>query len=169
MRKILAAAGALSAAAVITGSSLPGASAAAQHTTAQHTMARTESFRLVSGVVSGRGSVVATGAFTAGGRTNLNTPVGVLHFPHGSVKAFPHATSTVTQVSRRTCLMTIVQHGTYRLGRGTGRYVHLTGHGRYVAHILAVLNRTRKGKCSQSKRPQALQQVINAHGPVSGV
>ncbi len=111
MRKILAAAGALSAAAVITGSSLPAASAAAHHTTA-----KMESFRLVSGVVSGRGSVVATGAFTAGGSTNLNTPVGVLHFPHGSVKAFPHATSTVTQVSRRTCLMTIVQHGTYRLG-----------------------------------------------------
>jgi hypothetical protein len=164
MRKILAAAGALSAAAVITGSSLPAASAAANHASA-----RMESFRLVSGLVSGRGSVVATGAFTAGGSTNLNTPVGVLHFPHGSVKAFPHATSTVTQVSRHTCLMTIVQHGTYRLGRGTGRYVHLTGHGTYVAHILAVLNRSKKGRCSQSKRPQALQQVINAHGPVSGV
>ena len=163
MRKILAAAGALSAAAVIAGSSLPAASAAVSHASA--TM---ESFRLVSGVVSGRGSVIATGAFTAGGSTNLNTPAGVLHFPHGSVTAFPHATSTVTQVSRRTCLMTIVQHGTYRLGRGTGRYAHLTGHGRYVAHILAVLNRNKKGRCAQSNRPQALQQVINAHGPVSG-
>ncbi len=113
--------------------------------------------------------LAAAGAFTAGGHTNLNTPVGVLHFPHGSVKAFPHATATVTQVNRHTCLMTIVQRGTYRLGHGTGKYAHLTGHGRYVAHILAVLNRTRKGKCSQSKRPQALQQVINAHGPVRGV
>ena len=111
-----------------------------------------ESFRLVSGVVSGRGSVIATGAFTAGGSTNLNTPAGVLHFPHGSVTAFPHATSTVTQVNRRTCLMTIVQHGTYPLGRGTGRYAHLTGHGRYVAHILAVLRRNKKGRCSQSSR-----------------
>jgi hypothetical protein len=163
MRKILAAAGALSAAAVITSSSLPAASAAASHASGM------ESFRLVSGVLSGAGSVVATGVFTAGGRTNLNTPVGVLHFPHGSAKAFPHATATVTQVNRHTCLMTIVQRGTYRLGHGTGRYAHLTGHGRYVAHILAVLNRTKKGRCSQSKRPQALQQVINAHGPVSGV
>ena len=113
--------------------------------------------------------MVATGAFTASGRTNLNTPVGVLHFPHGSISAFPHATSTVTQVNRHTCLLTIVQHGTYRLGRGAGRYAHLTGHGTFAAHILAVLRRNKKGRCSQSKQPQALQQVINAHGPVSGV
>lgn len=164
MRKILAMAGALSAAAVITGSSLPAASAAARHASG-----KTESFRLVSGVISGGGSVIATGAFTAGGRTNLNTRNGVLHFPGGTVTAFPHARATVTQVSRRTCLLTIVQRGTYRLGHGTGKYAHLTGHGRYVAHILAVLNRTRKGQCSQSKRPQALQQVITAHGPVAGI
>ncbi len=164
MRKILAAAGALSAAAVIAGSSLPAASAAVSHASP-----KMESFRLVSGVISGAGSVVATGAFTAGGRTNLNTPNGVLHFPGGAVTAFPHAKATVTQVNRHTCLLTIVQRGTYRLGHGTGKYAHLTGHGRYVAHILAVLNRTKKGRCSQSKRPQALQQVISAHGPVSGI
>src|SRR5580693_5365278 len=104
-----------------------------------------------------------------GRRGDQNTAVGVLHFPHGSISAFPHATSTVSQVNRHTCLLTIVQHGTYRLGRGTGRYVHLTGHGTFVAHILAVLRRNKKGRCSQSKQPQALQQVINAHGPVSGV
>jgi len=163
MRKILAAAWALSAAAVITGSSLPAASAATGHASG-----KSESFRLVSGVISGAGSVIATGAFTAGGRANLNTRNGVLHFPGGTITAFPHAQATVTQVNRHTCLMTIVQRGTYRLGRGTGKYAHLTGHGRYVAHILAVLNRTRKGRCSQSKRPQALQQVITAHGPVAG-
>ncbi len=54
-------------------------------------------------------------------------------------------------------------------GRGAGRYAHLTGHGTFAAHILAVLRRNKKGRCSQSKQPQALQQVINAHGPVSGV
>ena len=58
---------------------------------------------------------------------------------------------------------------TYRLGRGTGKYAALTGHGRFAAHILAVLSRNKKGKCSQSRRPQALQQVINAHGPVAGI
>ena len=105
---------------------------------------------------------------SAGGRTNLNTPVGVLHFPHGSISAFPHATSTVTQVNRHTFRLAIVQHGTYRR-RGAGRYAHLTGHGTFAAHILAVLRRNKKGRCSQSKQPQALQQVINAHGPVSGV
>jgi hypothetical protein len=164
MRKILAAAGALSAAAVIAGSSLPAASAATSHASA-----KMESFRLVSGVISGRGSVIATGAFTAGGRTNLNTRVGVLHFPGGTVTAFPRPTSTVTQISRRTCLMTIVQQGTYRLGRGTGKFARLSGHGRFAAHILAVLRRTKQGRCSQSRPPQALQQVINAHGPVSGI
>ena len=163
MRKIMAAAGALSAAAVIAGSSLPAASAAVSRASGM------ESFRLVSGVISGRGSVVATGVFTAGGRTNLNTRVGTLHFPGGTVKAFPHATTTVTRVNRHTCLLTVMQRGTYRLGRGTGKYAQLTGHGRFVVHVLAVLSRNKNGKCSQSRPPQALQQVINAHGPVSGV
>ena len=65
--------------------------------------------------------------------------------------------------------MTILQRGTYRLGGGTGKYACLTGHGGYAAHILAVLNRNKKGKCLPSRRPPALQQVINAHGPVAGV
>ena len=54
-------------------------------------------------------------------------------------------------------------------GRGTGKFAQLTGHGTFAAHILAVLRRTKKGRCSQSRPPQALQQVINAHGPVSGI
>lgn len=56
------------------------------------------------------------------------------------------------------------------VGRGRGSVI-AAGAFRttFAAHILVVLNRSRKAKCSQSKRPQALQQVINAHGPVPGV
>jgi hypothetical protein len=163
MRKSLAAAtGAFSVAAMIAGSSMTAA-------TASPVAAQTEYFRFVSGLASGRASAVATGAFTAGGSINLNTKVGTLRFPGGTFQAFPHPTHTVTQLSRRSCLLKVVQHGTYRVGRGTGRFAHIGGSGRFVAHILAVLNRNAGGKCSQTRKPQAIQQVVTAHGPVHGV
>ncbi|MGP8001026.1 MAG: hypothetical protein ACLPKI_27445 [Streptosporangiaceae bacterium] len=159
----MAAAGALSAAAAITGSSLTAASAAAGHA------GRTEYFRFVSGLPSGQASAVATGAFTAGGSINLNTPVGMLRFPGGTFRAYPRPTQTVSQVNRHTCLLTVLQRGSYRIGNGTGRFRHIKGHGTFTAHILGVLGRNKKGKCSQSVRPHAFQQVITAHGPVRGV
>ncbi|HTT51306.1 MAG TPA: hypothetical protein VMH35_07895 [Streptosporangiaceae bacterium] len=163
MRKILAAAGALCAAAAITGSSLTAASAATSHA------GRTEFFRFVSGLPSGRASAIATGAFTAGGSINLNTRVGTLRFPGGTFKAYPRPTHTVSQVNRHTCLLTVLQRGRYRIGKGTGKFRHIKGHGTFTADILGVLRRNKKGKCSESAPPLALQQVVTAHGPVSGV
>lgn len=70
---------------------------------------------------------------------------------------------------RRTCLLVSVEHGTYKLADGTGKYRHISGHGTYTSRVRAVLRRNAKGRCSQSKLPRAFQQSINARGPVRGV
>ncbi len=62
-----------------------------------------------------------------------------------------------------------VEHGTYRLGNGTGKYRHISGHGTYTSRVWIVFARNHRGRCSQSKPPAAFQQVVNARGPVSGV
>ena len=54
------------------------------------------------------------------------------------------------------------------IGQGTGRFAHINGSGTYAAELLGVLVRNARGKCSQSRPPRALQQVVTAHGPVRG-
>ncbi len=130
--------------------------------------AGSESFRLVSGLVSGKGSVIATGAFTAGGTTNLNTSVATVRFSGGSFRINPRSTQIHLHVDHRTCVLNALQEGTYRIGHGTGRFAHIKGSGTYVDQILGLLVRNTRGNCTKSKPPRALQQVITAHGPVSG-
>ncbi len=159
MRRILgAAAGALCLAAVVAGTSVTAASAST-------TASKTEHFRFMStSASSSMASAIAWGAFTAGGTINTNS--GLVRFPHGTFRAIHHRTSSVAQLNRRSCLFTAVEHGTYRLGHGTGRYRHISGHGQYTSRVRAVLARNSKGKCSQSRPPRAFQQVINAWGPL---
>ncbi len=162
-KTLAAAAGAFTLAALVAGTGLTAASAGDGAAAG-----RTEAFRMVSGQVSGKASVVATGAFTAGGRTNLNTNVATLRFYRGSFQVNPHATQTHVHIDPRTCVLNAFQEGTYRIGHGTGRFARINGSGTYVAEILGVLARNARGKCSESKPPRALQQVVTAHGPVSG-
>jgi hypothetical protein len=162
MRRILgAAAGALSAAALAAGT---GGTAASAATAAS----RTEHFQFVGvSAASSRDSAIAWGAFAAGGTINLNT--GRIRFHGGTFRAIHHRTSAVTQVNRKTCLLVSVEHGTYRLADGTGKYKHISGHGTYTSRVWAALRRNARGRCSQSKPPRAFQLIINARGPVRGV
>jgi TRAP-type mannitol/chloroaromatic compound transport system substrate-binding protein len=160
-KTLAAAASAFTLAALIAGTGLTAASASAA-------AGRTEEFRMVSGQVSGKASVVATGAFTAGGTTNLNTTAATLRFSGGSFRINPRPTQTHVRIDPRTCVLNAIQQGTYRIGHGTGRFAHVTGSGTYAAELLGVLVRNARGKCSQSRPPRALQQVVTAHGPVSG-
>lgn len=66
-------------------------------------------------------------------------------------------------------MLVSVEHGTYRLADGTGKYRHISGRGTYTSRVRAVLKRNAKGRCSQSKLPRAFQQIINARGPIRGV
>jgi hypothetical protein len=75
----------------------------------------------------------------------------------------------VSQLNRKTCLLIAVEHGTYKLADGTGKYRHISGRGTYTSRVRAVLRRNAKGRCAQSKLPRAFQQMINARGPVRGV
>ena len=162
MRRIVgAAAGTLTLAAVVAGSSITAASAST-------TPRRVEHFQfMTTSASSPRGSVAAWGAFTAGGTINLSS--GLMRFPHGTFRIIHHHTGGVSRLNRRTCLLRLVQHGTYRLAAGTGRYRRISGSGTYTNRIWAVLRRNARGRCTQSRLPRALQQVINVRGPVRGV
>ncbi len=162
MRRIVgAAAGTLTLAAVVAGSSITAASASTAP-------GRVEHFQLMTTSVSSpRGSAVAWGAFTAGGPVNLNS--GLVRFPHGTFRLIHHHTRGASELNAKTCLLVSVQHGTYRLADGTGRYRHISGHGTYTYRLWAVLRRNARGRCTQSRLPRAVQQVINARGPVRGV
>jgi hypothetical protein len=162
MRRALgAAAGTLCLAAVVAGTSVTA-------TSASTTASNIEHFRFVSTSASSpRASAIAWGAFTAGGTINTNS--GLIRFPRGTFRAIHHRTSSVAQLNRKSCLFTAVEHGTYRLAHGTGRYRHIGGGGKYTSRVRAVLARNSKGKCSQSRLPRAFQQVINAWGSVRGV
>jgi hypothetical protein len=162
MRRILgAAAGALSVTALAAGLGGTAASAAT-------VVSRTEHFQFVGvSATSSRDSAIAWGVFAAGGTINLNT--GRIRFHGGTFRAIHHRTSATTAVNRKSCLLLSVEHGTYRLAGGTGKYTHIAGHGTYTSRVWAVLRRTATGRCSQSKPPRAFQQIINARGPVRGV
>ena len=162
MRRALSAAiGAVSLAAVVAGTSVTAASASV-------TTVRTEHFRFVSvSAGSNRASAIGWGVFTAGGTININS--GHVRFPGGTFRAIHHRTSMTSELNRRTCLLVSVGHGTYKLTHGTGKYRHISGLGTYTSRVRAVLARNARGRCSQSKRPSAFQQIVNARGPVSGV
>jgi len=160
-RAFSAAVGAVSLAAVVVGTSVTAASAST-------TAVRTEHFQFVSvSTSSNRDSAIAWGVFTAGGTINLNS--GHVRFPGGTFRAIHHQTSMTSELNRKTCLLVSVGHGTYRLTHGTGKYRHISGRGTYTSRVRAVLARNARGRCSQSKRPSAFQQIVNARGPVGGV
>jgi len=111
-------------------------------------------------------TVIARGVFTAGGVdiTTSNT-TDTFKFPNGTIRV-RHSPGTGPQsFNRRTCLLTVHQHGTYRLLGGTGKYAGISGHGRYRLDILAVAARSH-GKCTQNKPPAAFELIIRASGPV---
>ena len=111
-------------------------------------------------------TVIARGVFTAGGVdiTTSNT-TDTFKFPNGTIRV-RHSPGTGPQsFNRHTCLLTVHQHGTYRLLGGTGKYAGISGHGRYRLDILAVAARSH-GKCNQNKPPAAFELIIRAAGPV---
>jgi hypothetical protein len=165
MRKaLIAAIGTASAATMITGASLAAASASAAG-------ARTEHFQIMTtSATSSKSSIIATGAFTAGGVNvggNGNNGTSTAVFPGGTFKITHRTVHAKPTFNSRTCLFTLQARGTYKLAGGTGKYAEISGHGTFVVRILAVFARNSKGQCTQAKVPAAFQQVINAHGRVN--
>ena len=129
----------------------------------------TEFFQLVTTnpALNAPGTIIARGAFTAGGVNHPGTRVDTAVFPNGTFKvAHSNGTGTPT-FNAKTCLFTLALNGTYRLSGGTGAYAGISGHGIYRVNILFVAARNAAGKCSNKLPPTAFQQIIRAQGPVS--
>ena len=163
--RLLAAAGSMLAAGALALSGIA-AAAAAPHA-AQAGTSGIERFQIMSTSANAiRDTVIAHGVFTAGGVdiTTSNT-TDTFKFPNGTIRV-RHSAGTGPQCfNRRTCLLTVHQHGTYTLVGGTGKYAGISGHGRFHLDILAVAARSH-GKCDQNKPPAAFELIIRASGPV---
>jgi len=161
MRKILTSAVTVAAAAAMLGGA--GLAAASTHTGTSGT----ENFQLMTtSATSPTSSIIASGVFTAPGVDHSGNKVDTVVFPGGSFQ-IAHSKGTGTQhFDPKTCLMTISQHGTYKLSGGTGKYAGISGSGKYQFSALGI-GASSGGKCVQNKPPVAWHQVINASGPVS--
>jgi len=127
----------------------------------------TENFQLMStSATSSTSSVIATGVFTAGGVDHTGNKVDTFVFSNGSFKV-AHSGPATQHFNPKTCLLTVVGHGTFKLSGGTGAYAKIKGAGTYKLNILAVGAKTATGKCTQKKPPTAFQQIIKATGKVS--
>ena len=162
MRKILASAvTAAAAAAVIGGAGLAVASTHAG-------VSGTEHFQLMStSATSNASSLIASGVFTAPATDHEGAHnIGTFTFSNGTI-VVKHSNGTGPQsFNPKTCLLTVNQHGTYTVVKGTGAYAGISGSGKYQLSILAIGARS-GGKCVQNQPPVAFHQVINASGPVS--
>ena len=129
----------------------------------------TEHFQMMTTSSSQRtpAPVVATGLFTAGGVDHEGNKAATFTFPGGSFKVTHSRGHGKQSFNPKTCLFVISQHGTFKVGGGTGKYAGISGHGTYQLSILAVGARTAKGACSQKTPPVAWEQVIKASGPVT--
>jgi hypothetical protein len=168
MRKVLVTATAL-ACAVTIASGLAVAAAQASPGTRTRTT-DTETFRIMTTKAGLRGySTLATGHFTDGGYTlpgRLNPATmratARVVFPDGSFYVYEHVTSQHVALPTAHCLVSETIHGSYTLGAGTGAYRHISGSGRYVTGINAVIRRS-KGVCGGPTI--VFQEITKAIGP----
>ena len=162
MRKIITSAAVAAAATALLGGT--GIAAASSHAAAT----KTEAFQLMSTSGTNKASVIASGAFTAGGVGTAgahNTET--LTFANGSVKLVHKKISGSQHFDPATCLLTGTETDSYTLGNGTGAYAGISGSGKATVNILAIAARNSQGKCSMSKAPAAFHFLVNASGPVT--
>ena len=127
----------------------------------------TENFQIMTtSATSSTASVIASGVFTAGGVDKQGNKVDTFVFSNGSFKV-AHSGPSTAHLNPRTCLLTIVGHGTFKLSGGTGAYANISGAGTYKLNILAVAAKNAAGKCSQKLPPTAFQQIVKASGKVT--
>jgi hypothetical protein len=114
--------------------------------------------------VSASATIIARGPVTVGGTINLHT--GLVKLPGGTLTLSHHQVHSTQGESHRTCLATVISSGTYKITGGTGRYRHITGHGRYNLVAYAIEKKV-KGKCSNGV-PYAQTELLTATGPLIG-
>jgi hypothetical protein len=169
MRKTIATLiGAAATVTMITGAGL--AQASTHPASAHRSVTRTEHFQAMNTSRSNnatRNSLVAYGgAFTAGGidvqhANNTDT----FRFAGGTFRVTHKTTGGHQHISNATCLISISQHGTYKISKGTGKYAGIRGSGHFKLSILVVAARNAHGACTH--RASASQLLIQASGPVT--
>jgi hypothetical protein len=167
---MLAATGTAAAAAVM-GLTLPaGASPAVPHSAALVT--GIEHFQLLgTSATSNRLNILAWGPFSATGTdfestSNSATGTDVAKVNGGSFKITHTFKSEKQSFNPKTCFLSVVGKGTYKLSGGTGAYKGLSGSGSFTLTVYAIAARTKKGVCNENANPIGYQQVVNAAGPV---
>ena len=159
MRRITSIAiGAITAATAISGAGLAAANASPARSGTEHFEAIATSPNSYA--------VVSYGVLTGHGVDLPGDKVDTIKFAHGSFRVTHSPGKGPQSFDPKSCLLLISQHGTYKIGHGTGTDRGITGHGRYQISIVSIGAKS-GGKCSQSKPPVAFQLVIRGSGPVS--
>jgi hypothetical protein len=160
MRAALAAATTLACAAVLAGGTVVSAQAS---TAAGPNVGGSERFRIISVAASSRRlSVLATGAFTAGGYevpgqvTDLRATDKMV-FPNGTFLITRRITRQVLPLPTSACQVSETIHGSLSIGAGTGAYRGISGGGGFLLLISGVLRKS-AGECGG---PMTAYQAIN--------
>jgi outer membrane receptor protein involved in Fe transport len=125
-----------------------------------------EHFRIISvAATAARQSVLATGAFTAGGYQVPGKVIGLratdkMVFPNGTFLVTRRITRQVLPLPTSSCQISETIHGTFAIGSGTGSYRGMTGTGAFLLKISGVIRKSR-GTCGG---PMTVFQSINYEG-----
>jgi hypothetical protein len=159
--KLAAGIAAITAVTIIGGAGAATASASPAGTRAEH-------LRIMStAATSSRLSVIATGAFTAGGSVIPAAVTDRVVFPGGTF-TFRHVSHSGTaSFNSGTCLLTETERGTFAIGHGTGKYAGIRGSGKFVTSIVAVTAKNHAGRCTHIQAPATYQEITTATGTVS--
>jgi hypothetical protein len=172
MRRALTAAITLASTAALVGGATVAAQASPSAAQASPPAARppaasgAEHFRIISVAASSRRqSVLATGAFTAGGYQVPGKVVGLratdkMVFPNGTFLVTRRITKQSLPLPTSSCQISETIHGTFAIGSGTGSYRGMTGGGAFLLKISGVIRKSH-GTCGG---PMTAFQSINYEG-----
>jgi hypothetical protein len=170
-RAVLLAATGTAAAAAVVGLTLPaGAAPTVAHRAA--TVSGTEHFQLIStSATSNTLNALAWGPFAAAGtdhegNSNTKTATDLLKLNGGSFKITHTVKSEKQSINPKTCFLSVIEKGTYKLSAGTGAYKGISGSGTFTLTVYALAAKTKKGTCNENANPIGLQNVVTASGPV---
>jgi hypothetical protein len=129
---------------------------------------QTEHLRIMNTkAAAARLSVIATGAFTAGGYVIPAAVTDTVVFPGGTFKLRHVTHSGTASFNSSTCLLTETLRGSFTIGRGTGKYAGIQGSGKFLTSIVAVTAKDHAGRCTHVQAPATYQEITTANGTVN--
>jgi hypothetical protein len=168
MRRTLVAAIALACVAALAGGATV-AAASSSSAGASAAKAPQEHFKIITTVLgSRRQSVLATGAFTAGGyevpgKVVAGRAADKIVFPGGSFRVGRHITRQWLPLPTGACLVRETIRGSYTVSNGTGAYRGISGSGTFVTRIRGVIRKSH-GLCGGPMT--VFQEITYSDGPI---